>query len=243
MLMKHWSRSLPSPLMLAAIICLFSGTVAKQAENGPHQVNGVLGGTAFLPVTLKVGKVARHIEWTFQNTSHRRVIAQFENGELELPNSRDGFGLQLERANETTLKIKDLKMEDAGKYKAHVKLGTTGIQDASFNLAVYEPVPEPKILYNLTRTPDRCNVTLQCQVSGNGGFNVTWKRGDRPLRAWEEGPGGWYQLSGNGRDLRLLLWPPSSSDSDFSCQVSNPADCKQSLVNLRSICPNAAQDS
>ncbi|XP_053133841.1 CD48 antigen-like [Hemicordylus capensis] len=201
-----------------------------------RQVNGILGGSVLLPVIISPTKTVTKIQWINQSKSEKTLIVEFEKGTLVHPFPPDVFARTFEMANETTLRIKDLEMRHSGVYMAHVKLDTEEVEDHTFRLTVYEPVPEPKILHQLLSTAsDGCHVTLQCQAFGKGEFNVTWKRGNNLLRAWEEGMD-WYLLSGNDTGIHLF-WQPSSSDSNLTCLVSNPADKKNASFNLLSICP------
>ncbi|XP_060125629.1 SLAM family member 5-like [Zootoca vivipara] len=142
--------------------------------------------------------------------------------------------------NETTLRIKDLQMEDSGAYRARVSFVTKHFQDQTFLLTVYEPVPEPKILpRKVSNTPYGCNVTLQCQVSGKGEFNISWRRGN-PLRDLEFGSD-WFQLSNNGKDLHLSWWL-NSSEPNFTCLVTNPADQKNISFSVLNICQTRGEN-
>ncbi|XP_060125445.1 SLAM family member 9-like isoform X2 [Zootoca vivipara] len=131
--------------------------------------------------------------------------------------------------NETTLRIKDLEMDDSGKYSIRVKFTSARYKDYTFHLSVYEPVPEPKILSQIvSNSPDGCNVTLQCQVAEKGEINISW---ERDLKDGSKS----YHLSGNGKDLHLF-WKLNSSDPNITCLVTNPADQKSISFNLLHIC-------
>lgn len=97
-----------------------------------------------------------------------------------------------------------------------------------------EPVPELQILLkDVSNSSGICDVTLQCQVSGKGEFDISWKRGE-PLRDLGDGLVG-YQISDNGTSLHLLWWP-NASDSTFTCLVRNPIGEKDVSFSLLSIC-------
>ncbi|XP_060125734.1 SLAM family member 8-like isoform X2 [Zootoca vivipara] len=175
------------------------------------------------------------IDWYFQGGNGLGIqLAELREGELQRSNPRDRFGPRLEMVNETTLRIKDLEMDDSGKYSIRVKFTSAQYKDYNFHLSVYEPVPEPKILSQIvSNSPDGCNVTLQCEVPGKGEINISWKRGDA-LRDLEDGSKS-YHLSGNDKDLHLF-WKLNSSDPNITCLVTNPADQKSISFNLQHIC-------
>ncbi|XP_028566483.2 V-set and immunoglobulin domain-containing protein 10-like isoform X1 [Podarcis muralis] len=168
-------------------------------------------------------------------------FAESRGRKLERPHPRDRFGQRLEMVNETTLRIKDLQVEDSGAYRARVSFATQHFQDQTFLLTVYEPVPELKILpRNVSNTPYGCNVTLQCQVSGTGEFNISWRRGN-PLSDIEVGSD-WYQLSNNGKDLHLSWWL-NSSEPNFTCLVTSPDDQKNISFSVLNICQTRGENT
>nr|XP_056709537.1 T-lymphocyte surface antigen Ly-9-like [Euleptes europaea] len=219
------------------------GIASIPARNPPHyEVNGIRGGSVSLPVFITSSKRVAKIEWKFQpQTGLALVIAEFRNGKLERPNPGDRFGHRLEMAGEATLRIAVLEMGDCGLYTARVRLSTSVVKEYSFSCRVYEPVPEPQIRYQLVpKTAEACNVTLQCLASEKGGIDVSWKRGTQ-LSDLEEGSG-WYQLSAEGSDLQVS-WRPNSSDSTFTCLLSNPVDQKSSSLDLVRICQSEGMGS
>ncbi|XP_060125310.1 uncharacterized protein LOC132591294 [Zootoca vivipara] len=97
-----------------------------------------------------------------------------------------------------------------------------------------EPVPAPQILpKNISKTPEGCNVTLQCIASAEEKFVVSWKK-ENPPRTLAGGLGE-YQLSHNGRDLHVS-WRKGSNDSTFTCTVSSSSDQKETSVDMLKIC-------
>ncbi|XP_039246529.1 SLAM family member 9-like isoform X2 [Pipra filicauda] len=204
-----------------------------QARAQPQQVNGVLGGSVLLSPALPPNKTVKEIEWSFSaGTGAMIQVAEFSRGGFERPDPRDRFGKRLERYNETALRIRALERGDSGVYGARIKLHPALVEDQTFNLSVYESVPSPRTRSQLlASTLEWCNLTLQCQGSGKGAVNVTWKRdsltGDLiPDR---------HQLSPDGTTLRVNL-PPTAANVTYACTVSNPADQKVALFDLQTIC-------
>ncbi|NWX43388.1 SLAF8 protein, partial [Steatornis caripensis] len=134
--------------------------------------------------------------------------------------------------NETALKIGALERGDSGVYGARIKLHPALVKDQFFNLSVYEPVPSPRTRSQLlASTLEWCNLTLQCQGTGKGAVNITWKR-DSVIRDLTSDR---HQLSLDGTTLRLAL-PPTATNATYACTVSNPADQKVVLFDLQAIC-------
>ncbi|NXL52336.1 SLAF8 protein, partial [Podilymbus podiceps] len=139
--------------------------------------------------------------------------------------------------NETALKIGALERGDSGVYGARLKLHPALVEDQSFNLSVYESVPSPRTRSQLlASTLEWCNLTLQCQGTGKGAVNVTWKR-DNVIRDLASDR---HQLSPDGTTLRLAL-PPTAANGTYACTVSNPADQKVVLFDLQAICQSGGQ--
>ncbi|NWQ72460.1 SLAF8 protein, partial [Neopipo cinnamomea] len=134
--------------------------------------------------------------------------------------------------NETALRIRTLERGDSGVYGARIKLQPALVEDQTFNLSVYESVPSPRTRSQLlASTLEWCNLTLQCQGSGKGAVNVTWKRDSL---TWDLLPDR-HQLSPDGTTLRVNL-PPTAANVTYACTVSNPADHKVALFDLQTIC-------
>lgn len=102
---------------------------------------------------------------------------------------------------------------------------------------VAESVPSPRTRSQLlASTLEWCNLTLQCQGTGKGAVNVTWKR-DNIIRDLTSDR---HQLSPDGTTLRVAL-PPTAANVTYACTVSNPADQKVVLFDLQAICQSGGE--
>ncbi|CAI5798635.1 SLAM family member 8-like isoform X2 [Podarcis lilfordi] len=235
-------------LLFTPWICTSFGTLSQAAENPTYHVNGILGGSVFLslnaPPAIKVVK----IQWAFHPTSgYSYPLGEFRDGKLDLSNLRSMYEQQMETGDavalrienlamvdETTLRIKNLTMEHGGIYEARTWINSALFQEHHFILTVYEPVPRPWIHHKVeSKTPEGCTVTLQCQAPVKEEYTISWKRGNPPrvlvgglVKHW---------LSDNGRNLHVS-WRKSSSDSTFTCLVSNPVDRNRASFDLLRIC-------
>nr|XP_028565441.1 SLAM family member 8-like [Podarcis muralis] len=211
-------------------------TVSHAVGNPTHQVKGILGGSVLFPPNISQGITVQKMEWDFypQRGGLGFWLGEFSHGKLEHPSPTDRFGQRLDMVDETTLRIKDLELDDSGIYNARIWITKAQFQEQSFSLTVYEPVPTPQIDHQgESKTPGGCNVTLQCHTPGRKDLSISWETGD-PHRALEKSVNQ-YQVSDNGRELRVFYWN-NSFDSKFTCLVSNPVDQKGVSFNLLNIC-------
>ncbi|XP_043391250.1 hepatocyte cell adhesion molecule isoform X2 [Chelonia mydas] len=231
--MEVSSKKPSLPLLLVTLISLSPDILVAQAPTPRHLVNGTLGGSVVLSVDLSPGKKMKKIEWSFKaGTGVTIQLAEFNGEKFERPDPSDRFQQRLEMYNETSLRIKALELGDSGVYEARVKILPATVEDQAFLLAVYEPVPQPRIRSQLlASTLEGCNVTLQCQGSGKGNVSISWGKGN-PVQELDPAR---HQLSPDGRTLQLSVLP-SSWNATYTCTVSNPVDQKIVSFDLQSIC-------
>ncbi|XP_019411487.1 PREDICTED: SLAM family member 9-like [Crocodylus porosus] len=198
-----------------------------------HQMNRVLGGSAWLSVSLSPGELVRATEWSFSTGAGSAImVAEFSTGQLKQLDPGGQFGQRLEVPNATTLGIRELKKSDGGMYSARVKLHPATVRDCHFHLAIYELVPAPEILSQVhPSTLGWCNLTLRCQVPTTAAMNITWGTRDHLQDL------AWHHISADGQSLHLAL-PPGTWNDTYTCSASNPADRKSTSVALQSLCPS-----
>ncbi|XP_077776404.1 SLAM family member 8-like [Podarcis muralis] len=225
-------------ILLSFGLLIFSSleTISHAVGNPTHQVKGILGGSVLFPANVSQGMTVEKIQWDFlpQRGGLGFWLGEFSHGKLEHPSPTDRFGQRLDMVNKTTLRLKDLELDDSGFYNARIWFTKALFQEQHFSLTVCEPVPTPQIDHQLeSKTPGGCNVTLRCHTPGRGDLSISWETGG-PHRALGKSVNQ-YQVSDNGRELRVSFWN-SSLDSKFTCLVSNPVDQKRASFNLLNIC-------
>lgn len=228
------SRERLRPLLLA-LLGLGPELLFGQSRAPPRQLHAVLGGSVLLSPALSPNQTVKEIEWSFSGGGGGATIqvAEVGPGGFERPDPRDRFGSRLEMFNSTALRLRQLQSGDSGVFGARIKLQPALVDDQAFNLSVHESVPTPRTRSQLlASTLEWCNLTLQCQGSGRGAVNVTWRRDSL---AWGELGAGGHRLSPDGTTLRVAL-PPAATNVTYACTVSNPAEQKVALFHLHELC-------
>uniref|UniRef100_A0A670K2R8 T-lymphocyte surface antigen Ly-9-like n=2 Tax=Podarcis muralis TaxID=64176 RepID=A0A670K2R8_PODMU len=233
----RWWIFLTEGLFFGLLLYSSLDTLSHTVGNPTHQVKGILGGSVLLPANVSQGITVEKIEWDFypQRGGPGFWLAEFSHGKLEHQSPTDRFEQRLDMVDETTLRIKDLELDDSGIYNARIWFMKSQFKEQSFNLTVYEPVPTPQIHFQeVSQTSEGCSVTLQCQAPRKEEFSISWKRGNPPRALgnslYE------YQLSDSGRNLHVF-WRKDSSDSAFTCLLTNSVDQKNASFDLLKICP------
>nr|XP_028566598.1 T-lymphocyte surface antigen Ly-9-like [Podarcis muralis] len=209
MIVEVPSRRLLVILLFTPWICTSFGNLSHGMENPIYQVNGIMGESVLFPANVSQGITVEKMEWDFypQRGGLGFWLGEFSHGKLEHPSPTDQFGQRLDMVDETTLRLKDLELDDSGIYNARI---CSTIQDS-------------RRLHCVLTVPGTCK----------GGVHYLLERGNPP-RVLVGGLDK-YWLSDNGRNLRIS-WRKSSSDSTFTCLVSNPVDQNRASFDLLKIC-------
>ncbi|KAM6037676.1 uncharacterized protein LJ206_020821 [Theristicus caerulescens] len=213
------------PWLLVPLL-MVAGAVAAQ----PWQVNGVLGGSVLLSPVPSPNKTVTEVEWSFTTSTGARIrVAEFGPGGFKRPDPKDRFKDRLEIFSKTVLRIRALERGDSGVYGARIKLQPALVEDQSFNLSVYGPVPAPEIHNELlSLTAQGCNVTLRCRVPAGSDAVAAWQLGGSLGT-----PHG--QLSEDNQTLRLAV-PASAFNSSYTCVAQNPIQEQNVSVHLGTLC-------
>ncbi|XP_060125670.1 uncharacterized protein LOC118078661 isoform X5 [Zootoca vivipara] len=234
--MNFVSRSLVILLSFGPWILSSLETLSHEVGNPTLQVKGILQGSVLFFAYGSEGITVEKMEWDFlpQRGGLGFWLGEFRHGKLQHPSPTDRFGQRLDMVDETTLRIKDLELDDGGIYNARIWFAKSLFQEQSFSLIVYEPVPTPKIDHQVeSMTPGGCNVTLRCHTPGREELNISWETGGLH-RALGKSVNQ-FQVSDHGRELRVFYWN-SYFDSKFTCQASNPVDKKGASFDFLNIC-------
>lgn len=190
-------------------------------------VVGILGEPVTLPLEFRATRATKNVVWVF-NTS---VISQERRGAATADSRRKPKGSEERRVRtsdqDQSLKISQLKMEDAGPYHAYVC--SEASRDPSvrhFTLLVYKRLEKPSV----TKSPVHmmngiCEVVLTCSVDG-GGNNVTYTW--MPLQN--------KAVMSQGKSHLNVSWESGEHLPNFTCTAHNPVSNSSSQFSSGTIC-------
>uniref|UniRef100_A0A8C9F9K3 Ig-like domain-containing protein n=1 Tax=Pavo cristatus TaxID=9049 RepID=A0A8C9F9K3_PAVCR len=220
-------RRCPFIPRLLALLLVTTGAAAVQIK----PVSGVLGGSAQLPLQLHPGSRVKRIIWSFRaNASKKIEVVEYNLETSEHPKYNRQ---RLELVNNTTLQISALELGDSGVYDAQVTYQSNEMDECSFNLTVYEPVPVPLIQHEmLSYSAQDCSIILRCSVPAGSGAQTTWQHDNTSSALWRQ--------SDNSHVLHLTV-PASALNVSYTCVARNPAQEKSKSVDLAKLCAQEAR--
>ncbi|XP_045311146.1 T-lymphocyte surface antigen Ly-9 isoform X4 [Leopardus geoffroyi] len=189
---------------------------ASRGGSTGETVVGILGESVTLPLTLSAGHYVNNIVWMF-NTS---IITKKQEVKPKMPDKNSG--------QDYSLKIGQLKMENAGHYYAYVcSKASRVIGRKHFTLLVYRRLKKPKVTGSLELTEDGlCRVSLTCSVEDSG-HNVTY--------LWTFLQKGTVMSQG-GSHLNIS-WRSDENHPNFTCTTRNPVSKSSQSFLPGDICP------
>uniref|UniRef100_A0A8C0CJZ5 Lymphocyte antigen 9 n=1 Tax=Balaenoptera musculus TaxID=9771 RepID=A0A8C0CJZ5_BALMU len=199
------------------------------SRGGPvgETVAGILGESITLSLALPDSQHIDNVVWMF-NTS----IISKERGEEATANQLIKFkdpnlNTAWVSSQDYSLKIGQLKMEDAGSYHAYVCSNARVASTKHINLSIYRRLKKPKVTGNLGLTEDGvCRVSLTCSVEDSG-HNVTYRWS--PLQKGAVVSQGGAHLS--------VSWRSGEKHPSFTCRASNPVSNSSQQFLSRDLCP------
>ncbi|KAG8449938.1 hypothetical protein GDO86_016571, partial [Hymenochirus boettgeri] len=165
---------------------------------------------------------AKEVTWNFKNNGQIVKVAHYKDQIFNVTN--DLFVDRIVMCNYgTTLRIRDLRMEDSGIYKVDFTLLDQTKSHISYNVTIYDPVPTPVI--NEIEDNDRCIYTLHCTVPSNTSlvsYRWFYRYGNSKYQPYTDGDTAWISMKNE------------TLHKDFLCLVQNPIDKKNVTVIVQS---------
>ncbi|XP_077616231.1 T-lymphocyte surface antigen Ly-9 isoform X1 [Crocuta crocuta] len=207
------SQSTSSPVSVRQF-CTAPG--ASRGGSMAKTVVGILGESVTLPLTLPASHYVKNVVWMF-NTS---IITKELGVRFKDPDKNS--------SQDYSLKIEQLKMEDAGHYYAYVcSKASRVISTKRVTLFIYRRLKKPKVTGSLGLTEDGvCRVSLTCSVEDSG-HNVTY--------TWTFLQKGTI-MSQVGPHLNIS-WTSDENHPNFTCTTRNPVSNSSQSFLSGDICP------
>ncbi|XP_046540385.1 T-lymphocyte surface antigen Ly-9 isoform X4 [Equus quagga] len=205
-------------------ICIDPG--ASRGGSVGETVVGILGESVTLPLALPASQDIENVVWMF-NTS---VISK-EWGEAAKADPEKNTAWV---SQDYSLKIGQLRMEDAGPYHAYICSKASGVISMKHvTLLIYRRLKKPKVTWSLGPAEDGiCRVSLTCSVENNG-HNVTYRW--TPLQKGAVASQGGSHLS--------VSWRRGENHPNFTCTASNPVSNSSGQFLPGDICPGPERSS
>ncbi|XP_010953956.2 T-lymphocyte surface antigen Ly-9 isoform X1 [Camelus bactrianus] len=199
------------------------------SRGGPmgETVAGILGESITLPLALQDSQDIEKVVWMFNTTiiSKKRGQEATVNQLIKFKDP-DKNTMQIS-SQDYSLKIGQLKMEDAGPYHAYVCSNSRIISTERIILLIYRRLKKPKVTFSLWPTEASiCRVSLTCSVEDSG-HNVTYSW--TPLQKEAV-------LSQGGSHLNIS-WRSGENHPNFTCTASNPVSNSSRQFLSGNICP------
>ncbi|XP_054303905.1 T-lymphocyte surface antigen Ly-9 isoform X1 [Pongo pygmaeus] len=200
---------------------------ASRGETMGETVVGVLGEPVTLPLALPACQDTEKVVWLF-NTSI--ISKEREEAAMADPliKSRDPYKNRVwVSSQDCSLKIGQLKIEDAGPYHAYVCSEASRVTSMTHvTLLIYRRLRKPKITWSLRHSEDGiCRISLTCSVEDGGNtVTYTWT----PLQKEAV-------VSQGGSHLNVS-WRSSENHPNLTCTASNPVSNSSHQFLSESIC-------
>ncbi|XP_029394755.1 SLAM family member 5 [Mus pahari] len=200
-------------------LCLqtWSGAAGKDADS--MVVNGILGESVTFPLSIQDPQKITNIAWTSQSSV--AFIKPGVNG-TELTVTQVIIKGRLEVIDQNyDLVIRDLRMEDAGTYKADInEENPEKTVTKIYHLHIYRRLKKPKITQSLRPSLNNtCNVTLTCSVE---------KEEKDVAYSWSS--------SGEKSNVLQIVHSPMDQKLTYTCTAQNPISNSSDSVTVQQPC-------
>ncbi|XP_053523975.1 SLAM family member 5 isoform X2 [Artibeus jamaicensis] len=206
------------------LLCLQTCLEAVESNTDIITVNGTLGEPVIFPLCIQELQQVTSIAWMNSKTSVALVVVPDSGAAPQVTVTHENY---YERINVShtnyNLEISNLRMEDAGIYKADINVKTSKIKSTitrSYSLQVYRRLGKPKITQSLmTSINSTCNVTLTCSVE---------KEEKNVIYSW--GP-----LGEEGSVLQIFQ-TPNNQELIYTCTAWNPVSNNSDSISAQQLC-------
>ncbi|XP_048213170.1 SLAM family member 5 isoform X2 [Perognathus longimembris pacificus] len=208
------------------LLCQQTWPEVAGRDTDVHMMDGILGESITFPLNIQESQQLRSIVWTAKTSV--AFIEPGDSGKAPVVRvTHNDYDNRIEViAQNYNLIISDLKMEDAGDYKADIRT-EKATTTQHYHLQVYRRLGKPKITQSLmTSMNNTCNVTLICSVE-QGQENVTYS---------------WSPLGEKGNVLQVFQ-TPADKELTYTCTAWNPVSNNSDSISVQQLCAGITQGS
>lgn len=203
-------------------LCLQTWSEAAGRDTDSMVVNGILGESVTLPVNIEKNKTINNIAWTSESS-----VAFVTPGKPRptVIVTQVIYKGRLEVTNKTyNLVIKNLRMEDAGTYKADInEENPEKTITKIYHLHIYPRLAKPKITRSLIPSLNNtCNVTLTCSVE---------EEEKNVIFSWSP--------SGEKSNVLQIFHSPMDQKLTYTCTAWNPVSNNSDSVTVQQPCTDS----
>ncbi|XP_069334583.1 SLAM family member 5 isoform X1 [Eulemur rufifrons] len=208
---------------LNVLLCVSSGPEAARRDADFLTMNGILGESVTFPLNIRESQQVITITWT-SGTSVAFVTPGDSGTAPKVTVTHSNYDERIHVLGQNyNLVIKDLRMEDAGDYKADIRLSemkSSHTITKCYNLQVYRRLGKPKITQSLmTSVNSTCNVTLTCSVDKEE-KNVTYS---------------WSPLGKEGNVVQIFQ-TAEDHELTYTCTAWNPVSNNSESISAQRLC-------
>ncbi|KAL4673166.1 hypothetical protein H8959_017100 [Pygathrix nigripes] len=207
------------------LLCLQTWPEAAGKDSEIFTVNGILGESVTFPVNIQEPQQVKIIAWTSKTSVAYVTPGDSEMAPIVTVTHRNYYERIHALGPKYNLVISDLRMEDAGDYRADINTQADPYTTTKrYNLQVYRRLGKPKITQSLMASVNStCNVTLTCSVEKEE-KNVTYN---------------WSPLGEEGNVLQIFQ-TPEDQELTYTCTAQNPVSNNSDSISARQLCADIA---
>ncbi|XP_034794396.1 SLAM family member 5 isoform X1 [Pan paniscus] len=207
------------------LLCLQTWPEAAGKDSEIFTVNGILGESVTFPVNIREPRQVKIIAWTSKTSVAYVTPGDSETAPVVTVTHRNYYERIHALGPNYNLVISDLRMEDAGDYKADINTQADPYTTTKrYNLQIYRRLGKPKITQSLMASVNStCNVTLTCSVEKEE-KNVTYN---------------WSPLGEEGNVLQIFQ-TPEDQELTYTCTAQNPVSNNSESISARQLCADMA---
>lgn len=200
-------------------LCLQTWSEAAGRDADSMVVNGILGESVTFPLKIQESQKIDTIAWT----AHSSVaFIKLGVNKTEVTVTQVSYKGRIEVIGKNyDLVLRDLRMEDAGTYKADInEENPEKTITKIYHLHIYRRLEKPKIRQNLIPSLNNtCNVTLTCTVEKEE-KNVTYS----------------WSPSGEKSNVLQIFHSPMDQKLTYTCTAQNPVSNNSDSVTVQQPC-------